>query len=128
LSTTSNIVETQVNAFQRRLDNRRLELGLTISALARRADLPYSTARRIVYERLAQPPKQEQLEAFAKAVGWEPEWVIRDAHQAWFPDLSLHADEDEDIQILVATAKQLTKRDLRALIRAAQAYRHENGE
>lgn len=126
MSTVASPVEMTVNAFQRRLDGRRRELGLSVSKLARRAGLPYSTVRRILKEPTTLPPKNEQLTLLAKAVGWEPEWLIRDAVQAWNPDLTLHIDDREGIQILVAAVRPLSDRDLRALIRAARALRNED--
>lgn len=129
MSTTSNVVvETTVNAFQRRLDSKREELGLSINLLAKRAGLPYSTVRRILMGDLVQPPKQEQLECLAKAVGWEPEWLYIDAIQAWNPGLMLHAEESEDLQHLMAVVKNLSPARRRALIRAAEALRNDNGE
>jgi transcriptional regulator with XRE-family HTH domain len=132
LSTTSNVVETPVNGFQRRLADRAFgeepgQLGLSISGLARRAGLPYSTVRRIIYGSPVQPPKNEQIEALAKAVGWDPDHTVTDAIRAWFPGVDVQVDESEDVQRLTVLARKLPRERLRALLRAAEAF-SENGD
>ena len=128
MSTTVNTAETAVNAFQRRLDGRRVELNLSMSQLARRAGLPYSTTRRILLGTLADSPKYEQLEALARPLRWPAAWLYRDAVRAWHPDLDLDIEQqDEILQRLVVVAKDLSPARRRALLRAAEAL-HDNGE
>lgn len=127
---SSNITETTVNHWQRRLDDRRRELrppdGLPMSELARRASLPLSTTRRILLESTTHPPTREQVRAIAKGLRLEFETVWMECLQAWYPDTLLFAEMDEDDVEVLGVARQLSKQDRRRWVRTARAWLHDN--
>ena len=126
-SRASNIAETTVNEFQRRLDSRRIELHLTnMSEVARRAGLPLSTTRRIFEEDLAYPPKREQIRALCKVLRLEFDVTWLEALQAWYPDVLLFAELDEgDVEVL-GVARQMSKEDRRRWVRTGRAWLHDD--
>lgn len=129
MSTASNLVETTaVNDFQRMLNDRRRQRGIrSISELARRAGLPYSTTRRILLGPMVLTPKQEQLEGLAKALNWPLEFVQQAALEVNNPGLKLYVDHAEDLQVVMASWGELSERDRRTIVRMVEELRRENG-
>jgi hypothetical protein len=126
MSTASNIAVTSVNVFQHRSDSRRRELyGDNMSLLARRAGLPTSTTRRLILENMVHPPNREQIRALCKALRWEFDKTWLEALQAWYPDVLLFAEMDDDDVEVLGVARELSKQDRQRLLRTARAWLHD---
>jgi transcriptional regulator with XRE-family HTH domain len=128
LTAASKPLETTVNRFQQRLDDRRRELHLSMQELADRSGLPYSTTRRILKGRMVHPPTERQRLALAKGLRWPVEFLDQGAGEMVHPGLK-PVYEDEDLQIVAASWEELSERDRRTIVRMVEEFRrdHHNG-
>lgn len=115
-----------VNSFQRRMEDRRTELGLTWPKLAERAGMAYSTTRRIIVGPMVQPPKLEQLEGLAKALDL-PLIYLQQSVGEVFGYHIYQEQSDEGLQVVVASWAELSDKDRRMVRRMVEELRRENG-
>jgi transcriptional regulator with XRE-family HTH domain len=112
-------VEQQgMNLLQRRLDDRRRDLGLTYKQLGEKAGLPRSTTRWLIKGRMHSPPKREQLEGLATALGWRLSTLQRlvgevFGYYVYVPRSGKGRTEEMDL--LIASVAELTARELAAV-------------
>jgi transcriptional regulator with XRE-family HTH domain len=115
-----------VNAFQRRLNDRRIELRLSYPELAKRSGIPHSTTWRILNGPMVEPPKREQLEGLAKALDWPLTFLQQGAAEAL--GFHLYTDRSGDMEVLIASLEELTPQQRRGIQRMVEELRRENSE
>jgi transcriptional regulator with XRE-family HTH domain len=112
-------VEQQgMNLLQRRLDDRRRELGLTYRQLGEKAGLPHSTARWLIKGPMRSPPKREQLEGLARALGLRLsrlQQLVGEVFGFYVYTPRSGKGRTEEMDLLIASVAELTPRELAAV-------------
>jgi transcriptional regulator with XRE-family HTH domain len=111
------------NLFQRQVEARREQLGLSWDEFERRSGVPASTLRLIVQGPMTRPPTQAQRIGMARALRWPLPHLVRLVRAAF--GLEITRISRPDLEILVASAAELSPREVAAVQLVVDTLRGE---
>jgi transcriptional regulator with XRE-family HTH domain len=115
-----------VNYLQQQLDERRRKLRLSYPKLEELTGIPRSTLWNIVNGPMRQTPKKEHIELLAKALNWQPEFLLQMVGEQF--DFVVYHQESRGLRIISAAWEKLSEKEQRGIVAQVEELLRNNDD